>query len=294
VALTFDGWLRAVDGEAIDNSPGQPHPQCTDLVRDYYIRVLGAPWGIGHVASFAHEWWTGFETDVDRPADWLSKVDRDDRAQPGDVAIWSAEMTRPWNSESGHVAVVVEDLDAKLRVMNQNFSGHGYAEYSRISKRHLLGYLRPIRRPRGAGGIRSILSSETEGELTMSEAAEIRRDIAALRDHLENLLTPGGQGAFSFNNAIIDEVRAMARVVDESSDSLKTNLAITEAIRESQITPQGFTYDAAILSLLQGLIGTVGQIAAGDFVDLGALASQLKGTLGDEAAAELGQRLGGG
>ena len=63
--ITFAEWLRSVEGEAIDNSTAHA-PQCTDLVRDYYVRVLGAPWGIGHVGRFAWQWWTGFEDDVDR------------------------------------------------------------------------------------------------------------------------------------------------------------------------------------------------------------------------------------
>jgi len=136
--ITFAEWLRSVEGEAIDNSTAHA-PQCTDLVRDYYVRVLGAPWGIGHVGRFAWQWWTGFEDDVDRPGDWLVKRPPEVAARWGDVAVWSAEMTRPWNSESGHVAVVEQDLDVSLKVMNQNFKGHGYAERSTISKRHLLG-----------------------------------------------------------------------------------------------------------------------------------------------------------
>jgi len=291
VALTFERWLQAVEGESIDNSTAHA-PQCTDLVRDYYMRVLGAPWGIGHVDRFAWEWWTEFETDRDHPGDWLRKVDRAAAAHWGDVAVWSADMTLPWGSSSGHVAVVESDLGAELAVMNQNFAGHDYAERSTISKEHLLGYLRPLKRLRGVRGLRSLAGSETEGDLTMSEADDIRRDIAALRDHLDNLLSPNGRAKYSFDNAILVELRAMARALDESGADIDTTLAITRAIREGQVTPQGYTYDAAILSLVQGLIGTVGRIKARGDIDVGALASQLKSGLGPDAAAELAQRLG--
>ncbi|ROR64993.1 CHAP domain-containing protein [Agrococcus jenensis] len=291
--ITFAEWLEDVEGKEIDNSAGQPHPQCTDLVRDYYMRVLGAPWGIGHVADFAWQWWTEFETDVDRPSRWLQRVAGDARAQWGDVAIWSAAMTRP-QSESGHVAVVERDRGPSLDVMNQNFMGHRYSERSTIRKRHLLGYLRPIQPLAGAPGVASAHDSKAEGELTMSEAAEIRAEIAALRDHLDNLLSPGGRGRYSWGDVTVDELRAMVQKVDDASKRLDETLAYVKAIREGQIAPGQYSYDQAILALVQGLTGSVGRLKARPALDVDALAAQLKDGLGADAASDLAKRLSDG
>lgn len=72
-------------------------------------------------------------------------------------------------------------------------------------------------------------------------------------------------------------------------------LATTRAIRLGQITPEGYTYDAAILGLVQGLYG---RKAEGATVDVAALAAELRKSLGDELATELAdelaERLGAG
>ncbi len=293
MTITFDEWLRDVDGKAIDNSAAQERPQCTDLVRDYYMRVLGAPWGIGHVADYAWQWWTGFEADVDRPSRWLRKVAPDAPAQWGDVAIWSAAMTRP-GSESGHVAVVEWDRGSSLDVMNQNFKGHGYSERSTIKKRYLLGYLRPIQPLAGAPGSLSTHKSKAEGKLTMSEAADIRAEIAGLRDHLDNLLSPGGRGKYSWGDVTVVELRAMVEKVDEASKQLEETLTYVKAIREGQIAPGQYSYDQAILTLVQGLTGSVGRLKARPALDVDALAAQLKDGLGTDAATDLAKRLSDG
>lgn len=293
MTITFDAWLKDVEGKAIDNSAGQPHPQCTDLVRDYYMRVLGAPWGIGHVGDYAWQWWTGFETDVDRPSAWLQRVPPDAQAQWGDVAIWSAAMTRP-ASESGHVAVVERDRGSSLDVMNQNFKGHRYSERSTIKKRHLLGYLRPIQPLVGAPSIVSTHKRKAEGELTMSEAAEIRAEIAGLRDHLDNLLSPGGRGKYSWGDVTVDELRAMVKKVDDASKRLDEILTYVKAIRQGQIAPGQYSYDQAILALVQGLTGSVGRLKARPALEVDALAAQLKEGLGAEAATDLAKRLSDG
>lgn len=64
-------------------------------------------------------------------------------------------------------------------------------------------------------------------------------------------------------------------------------LALARAIRHSQIVPgTGYTYDAAILSLVQG--ARAGQSGP---VDVAALAAQLREGLGAEIASELARRL---
>lgn len=132
------------------------------------------------------------------------------------------------------------------------------------------------------------------GGLTMADAASLEKDIKGLRDHLDNLLTPGGEGKFSFDAAIISELRALTGIVKGVDGDLDGALAILNAVRQSQVTPQGYTYDAAILSLVQGLIGTVGQIKTGGSVDVAALAEQLRDGLGADVAGELATRLGNG
>jgi murein DD-endopeptidase MepM/ murein hydrolase activator NlpD len=69
--------------------------------------------------------------------------------------------------------------------------------------------------------------------------------------------------------------------------------ATVKAIREGQVHPGGYTYDAAILGLVQGLYTAPGRTGATS-VDVDALAAQLRDGLGAEVAADLATRLGNG
>lgn len=130
----------------------------------------------------------------------------------------------------------------------------------------------------------------TTGDISMADAASIEAKIDGLRQHVDNLLTPGGEGKFSFDAAILSEVRALRGVVDQDSKDLDTALSIVRAVRESQITKDGYTYDAAILSLVQNLVSAVANIKTGGAVDQAAI-DQIKATLGADVAADLAKRL---
>lgn len=64
------------------------------------------------------------------------------------------------------------------------------------------------------------------------------------------------------------------------------------AIRKSQVHPGGYTYDAAILNLVQGLYPALSKIQSADVnIDVAELAKQIKADLGDDLSRALGEAI---
>lgn len=268
--LTLDAWLKAVDRKAIDNSPGFS-PQCTDLWRDYLMRVVGAPWGAGHAQSYAWQLWTMFEKDVDQPSRWLSKVPASSTALPGDGAVWGTGLYDP----TGHVAVVMADLGDRLRVMNQNYAGHPYTEISTISKKHVLGYLRPKTKALSPG--------ESGGDEGDEMSAEFEKWARTRLDEISDMLTftPTGD---PYMRALDNKLTAVEKVGKETRDAL---------LKPDQ---NGFRPVDVILSHTVGAYAIVAKQAKaqGVTLDTSAIVGELRKTLPNDVADELAKRLTNG
>lgn len=150
MTLTLPAWLAAVDGVRIDRDgrfPAKDPYQCWDLWADYAEQVVGAPLADTYTNRGSSKPHGGYACNVfhnfDRVPALRSRFDLlgpDAAAQPGDVAFWE----RGGIYAGSHVAIVVADRGAVLRCMSQNKGpGLDAAAYEVLSKRTLLGYLRP-------------------------------------------------------------------------------------------------------------------------------------------------------
>jgi hypothetical protein len=137
----FNNWLNSVNGVSInvDNTWGA---QCWDLWSHYATNLFGVTYfktgtnaggGCKSHPGYTCGLWYGF--DRSGLNQWFTP--HTGTPQRGDVAIWE------WGSPVGpqsHVAIVVEDRGANVYCMTQN---PGASHYANLSKRGILGYLRP-------------------------------------------------------------------------------------------------------------------------------------------------------
>ena len=182
----FQNWLNSVNGVSI-NVDGQWGAQCWDLWSHYAVNLLGVTyWRTGTNAGGGCPQHSGYTCGLWKTFDrsglnqWFTP--HTGTPQRGDVAIWE------WGSPVGpqsHVAIVVEDRGANVYCMTQN---PGNSHYALLSKRGILGYLRPDDQSAFGGG-GAPAASVVSGSIAELAAAVIRGDygngpdrVAALGD----------------------------------------------------------------------------------------------------------------
>ena len=201
----FQNWLNSVNGVGL-NVDGQWGNQCWDLWSHYAVNVIGvSPWqltgtnsggGCPQHPGYTCGIWKGFGGNLNR---WFTP--HNGTPQRGDVAIWD------WGSPVGpqsHVAIVVEDRGANVYCMTQN---PGNSHYANLSKRGILGYLRPDDQSHFGGG-GAPAANVVSGSIADLAAAVIRGEygngpdrVAALGDKYEavqaevNRILSGGGSA---------------------------------------------------------------------------------------------------
>lgn len=149
--LTFDQWLRAVDGRYVDID-GEYGGQCWDGFADVCISVFGVPpintWG-GTWSGWAYAIWDQYH--VNGAARYFDRIGPGEPARPADIAIWT---DKHWYYPATHIAPVIADAGADLLCMSQNSSaarpwlpgydtdatGPNIRQY--LTKQGLAGYLR--------------------------------------------------------------------------------------------------------------------------------------------------------
>lgn len=131
-----DDFVRRWDGKYVDVDgfpKSQPY-QCTDLFNKFHSELMGGSYVRMRFSGGAKDLWsTDNSNEVNQK---YSRVDRGQGGRKGDVAVWDGAMGGGY----GHVAIVLSDRGEDLEVLTQN---PGATKVSRISKAHLLGYLRP-------------------------------------------------------------------------------------------------------------------------------------------------------
>ena len=201
----FQNWLNSVNGVGL-NVDGQHGNQCWDLWSHYAVNVIGvSPWqltgtnsggGCPQHPGYTCGIWKGFGGNLNR---WFTP--HTGTPQRGDVAIWD------WGSPVGpqsHVAIVVEDRGANVYCMTQN---PGNSHYATLSKRGILGYLRPDDQSHFGGG-GAPAANVVSGSIAELAAAVIRGEygngpdrVAALGDKYDavqaevNRILSGGGSA---------------------------------------------------------------------------------------------------
>jgi surface antigen len=121
-----DGWMARTEGKSIDLD-GAYGAQCVDLVQLYNTEFIR---GV-HISGNGNQWY-------DNPAVLGSyeRVYKDSPPEKGDIACWGSF----YGGGYGHVAIVVANAGASVRVFTQNPGG---AHYDTLSKQGIQGWLRP-------------------------------------------------------------------------------------------------------------------------------------------------------
>ncbi|PPG33969.1 hypothetical protein C5E10_09250 [Pseudoclavibacter sp. RFBG4] len=115
--------------------------------------------------------------------------------------------------------------------------------------------------------------------------------IVARANQIKNAIQAGASWSDILNNPAAPDKKAgfLMALNDSQQEEIYQTV---KAIRGGQVHPQGYTYDAAILGLVQGLYSAIGNVKVGDVkVNVDDLAKQLREGLGKEVAAELAKRL---
>jgi hypothetical protein len=192
-------WLADVDGKYIDRDgryPARDPFQCWDLWADYAERVEGTPLAATYTnaagsAEKGGTWHSGLACNVFHNAHRVPAIAArfdvlppDAEARAGDVAFWE----RGGVYAGSHVAIVVQANAERLYCMSQNRGPHhDHAGYEVLTRRTLLGFLRP-RSKATASSTRPI----DPEELTMADIQEIKKHVehvaktqaAATRAHI--------------------------------------------------------------------------------------------------------------
>ncbi|MBI8989166.1 CHAP domain-containing protein [Corynebacterium sp. CCM 8863] len=122
----MDRLISQTRGKQVYNHGGN---QCVALFNHYNENILGH----GFISVIlARQLYSA------APDSHWEKLPASAKPRRGDVAIWGKGW--PWDTEAGHVAMVVSDDGSHVKVWTQN---PGAAHEARFTKSYLIGYLRP-------------------------------------------------------------------------------------------------------------------------------------------------------
>lgn len=229
---SLEAWLLNVDGRKIDRDGGFPAKdpyQCWDLWADYAERVVGVPIADTFTNRGGAKPHSGYACNVFHNAHAVPAIASrfivlgpGATAEPGDVAFWE----KGGLYAGSHVAIVIADRGNALYCMSQNKGPTlDAAAFETLSKRTLLGYLRPrtktsapAPKPRPTGALMALSDPEQDRLLALVEAIRreqveedgiAQRTLAASTETRDALLKPNrATGIFKPIDYLISHVKS--------------------------------------------------------------------------------------
>jgi len=140
--MTFQKWLDDVNGKFVDVD-GYYGAQCTDLMRDYCVRVLGLDAYIIPPTDYAKNIFKKFTG----KSSFFKKIVNvwNDLAcvpKPGDIIFW--DWSFPVTGYAGHTGICTWSDGYHIIVMNQNYGTIKSSQLRKFSYKGVMGWLRPI------------------------------------------------------------------------------------------------------------------------------------------------------